>query len=116
MEIRVCPQCNKAFYASPDAECLVCSHCGHVIYDRRRKERVEKELDFNIPFKGRPLPAKLMDYSEGGLKAVYKGGLLKVDTVFDLDIGELDIHAEVKTVWTKKVSKSVYASGFKFLN
>lgn len=116
MEIRVCPKCNKAFYAAKDAESLTCTHCGHILYDRRQRARVEKRLLFRLSVKGESLPAKLMDYSDTGLRVEYDGRMLMEDTILEVDIGELNIHTAAKTVWTKRVSESVYASGMKFMN
>jgi len=120
MEIRVCPECNKAFYASSDTDMLVCTYCGHVLYDgksaKRSGKRVRKDLKFRMSVKSGTLPAKLIDYSSGGLKAVYKGSQIEADTILEVDIDELKIHTAARAIWTHRVSKDLYESGFKFLN
>lgn len=113
IEIRVCPECGKAFYAPVDR--AVCPHCRYVFLERRYKGRIKKELAFTVSLEGKKLPARLEDYSENGIKMVYKGAGLEVDTVLHVNIDEMDLHRNARAVWTKKLSKSLSSSGLKLL-
>ncbi len=115
MEIRVCPDCDKAFYALCDAIHLVCHHCGYMLMDRRVKERTTSNLDFTFTYGGKSIKARVKDYSESGLRIFYRGSSLKVDSVLDMKLDGLNIHSTAKAVWTRSVSRSLYSSGFKFI-
>ncbi len=115
MEIRVCPDCDKAFYALRDAIHLVCHHCGYMLLDRRSKERTICNLDFTFTYGGKSIRAKLKDYSESGLRILYRGRSMQVDSVLDIRLDGLSIHSAAKAVWTSSVSRSLYSSGFQFI-
>ncbi|HXI09382.1 MAG TPA: PilZ domain-containing protein [Thermodesulfobacteriota bacterium] len=115
MELRVCPECNKAFYARRAGEVVACPHCGFVLYDRRRKKRVLRELAFYFSMEGRVVQATLRDYSKDGLRIAYEGDALRPDAVIDISIDELDIHRHAQPVWSKKMSKSTVSAGLKLL-
>ncbi len=115
MEIRVCPDCDKAFYALCDAIHLVCHHCGYMLLDRRVKERTASNLDFTFTYGGKSIKARLKDYSESGLRVFYRGSALKVDSVLDIELDGLNIHSQARAVWTKNVSRSLCSSGFTFI-
>lgn len=115
MELRVCPECDKAFYAPIEEDYINCPHCGFVLLERRTSKRFSKKLDFTFTFNGNKVPAKLEDYSADGIRAHYKGQGLSVKTMLDLNIDELDIHRRAKAIWTKKLSGSISMSGFKLL-
>ena len=115
MELRVCPECNKAFYALHDSEVVACPHCGFILHDRRRNKRMHKELEFAFSAGGKTVTAKLQDYSLNGMKIAYTGAALDVESLLDIDIDEINIHGKARAVWTKKVSKSVASIGLKLL-
>jgi hypothetical protein len=115
MEIRVCPDCDKAFYALRDAIHLVCHHCGYMLLDRRSKDRTICNLDFTFTYGGKSIKARLKDYSESGLRVLYRGRSLQVDSVLDIKLDGLGIHSAAKAVWTSSASRAVYSSGFKFI-
>lgn len=115
MELRVCPECNKAFYSLHDSEVVACPHCGFILHDRRRTKRVTKEIDCCFSVEGELVRAKLQDYSKDGLRVVYSGHALGVDTVFDVEVEDLDVHRPAKAVWAKKISKSQFSVGLKLL-
>ena len=116
MEIRVCPDCDKAFYALRDTVNLVCHHCGYSLLDRRIKERTLCNLDFTFTHKDKSIKATLKDYSESGARIVYKERSLPVDSILEITLDKLRIDSPVKTVWTRSISRSLYSSGFKFIN
>lgn len=115
MEIRVCPNCGKAFYAPRDGEQVLCLHCGFLLYDRRSTGRSQKEVGVFFYLRGIRHSATLKDYSTGGAGLEYGGKGLEVDTIVDIDIEELGVHMHAITVWSRKVSGSRYASGLKYL-
>lgn len=114
MEIRVCPDCDKAFYALRDAIHLVCHHCGYMLLDRRSNDRTASNLDFTFTYRGKSIKARLKDYSESGLRILYRGRALQVESVLDIKLNKLGIHSTAKAVWTGSVSRSLYSSGFRF--
>ena len=115
MEIRICPECNKVFYALMDTESLVCYHCDFILFDCRGMSRHAADLNFTIKFLGHDVPAQLKDYSETGARIVYKGSLLSENTTLDLFIDELSIEAKAKTMWSKKIADNTYSYGLQFL-
>ncbi len=115
MEIRVCPECNKAFYALRETDTLVCHYCGFVIFDQRSRQRLLADFDFNLTLLGHNVRAKLKDYSETGARIVYKGKLISEDTVLNLVIDELGIEATAKAMWSKRIAKDTYSYGLELL-
>lgn len=115
MELRVCPECNKALYSLHDSDVVACPHCGFVLHDRRGALRIKKEINFTISLEGEDVPVKLVDYSAGGLKIVCKGRHIKTDTFLDVDIDALGIHKTAKAVWTKKAPGSSSSVGLKLV-
>lgn len=112
MELRVCPDCQKAFYSSPEGESVLCPHCGFVLLEKRLHKRTRKVLDFFFSYHGKKHGARLEDYSDSGVRAVYTGPGVDPDTVLEFDIDELDIHGKVRAVWTRELGKSRAESGF----
>lgn len=115
MEIRVCPECDRAFYSLPDSDVVACTHCGFIAFDRRGAKRVHKEVDCRFLLEGRLVRARLQDYSAGGLRMVYTGEALKADTVLDVEVEGLDVHRTAKTVWSMKISKHSVSAGLRLL-
>jgi DNA-directed RNA polymerase subunit RPC12/RpoP len=116
MEIRVCPDCDKAFYALRDVIHLVCHHCGYSLLDRRIKERTLCNLDFTFTYKSKNIKATLKDYSESGARIVYKERSLPVDSILKVTLDKLNTDSPAITVWTRSISRSLYSSGFKFIS
>jgi len=115
MELRVCPECRKAFYAPPEGTHLLCPHCGFALLDRRDETRTIKDVDFHLVLGSTEIQARLKDLSRGGFRAEYSGRSLELDALLRVDIEGLGIHQTARTVWSKRISKSRYSSGFKFL-
>ncbi len=117
MGIRVCPWCTKAFYTQRDVGYTICPHCEHILHDERKEARVKKSIDFTFRVKGVNRPAKTVDYSKDGIRIVYKGEILPVDTVIKIKINELNINRKAKVVWIKEINnisrkvKVVYIKG-----
>lgn len=115
MEIRVCPKCDRAFYAPVDGERVLCMHCGYVLFDRRSTVREQRRIDVFFYLKGVRRSARLKDYSSTGAGVEYDGTAIEVDAVIDVDIKELGVHMHAITVWSKKVDDARCASGLKYL-
>ena len=111
--LRVCPRCLKAFYAHAGQD-IACPKCGYVFFERRYGDRVGLEFDFVITLQGRTIAARLKDYSDGGIKMVYKGAAIGKDTVVDLDIEEIGLHQRAKAVWSGSLHGST-STGLAFL-
>ncbi|MBI5235093.1 MAG: PilZ domain-containing protein [Deltaproteobacteria bacterium] len=107
MEIRICPKCGKVFYALINAECLICHHCNHLLYDQRAAERIPVSVDFIFHRKSAQVSATLEDYSATGVRIAYSGKALEIDAVIGLDIVDIEqlaIDMTAKTVWTKRLA------------
>lgn len=115
MELRVCPECDRAFYSLHDSDMVTCIHCGFIVYDRRGPKRVHKAFDCRFLLEGRLVRARLQDYSTNGLRMVYTGQALKADTVLDVEVEGLDVHRLAKIVWSKKLSKGSVSAGLRLL-
>lgn len=115
MEIRVCPECDKAFYSPRVSDVVACSHCGFIMFDRRGSKRVHKEFDCRFLLDGQVVSARLQDYSADGLRMVYTGKALKADTVLDVEVEGLDVHRPARTVWSMKISRHSASAGLRLL-
>jgi len=117
VELRVCPECNKAFYKGLDREYAMCSHCRYVLWDQRGEKRTEREIETSFLFEGRELPVKVTDFSASGLQVVFADPLeLPPDrAVMDVNVDELGLHRPAETVWLKKTDQEVAVAGLKFM-
>ncbi len=114
IEIRICPECGKAFYKPEEAVEVACPHCTFFFLDRRGGERVHCELDLSY-YAGRQKGiAVLKDYSDYGARIMYEGRALAVDDEVSVDIGRLGVRARGRAVWTERVSGKRALSGLKF--
>lgn len=105
-----------------------CSHCGYIALkrvrrsaallsdDKRRQARVETYVDFTFSIGGVMKKAKMIDYSEGGVRIVYHGEPVPVNSVLDLNINKPDTQGATRAVWTKKLSITMNSTGLKFKN
>ncbi len=115
MDIRVCPECGKAFYAAPSAAPLSCAFCACFFEDTRRARRIRKEADLTFRFKDRSYQARLKDYSEGGLRMLYAGKMLRAGSVVHVEIDRENISELAVAVWSRNVSPAVFSIGLKRL-
>ncbi|MBI5237807.1 MAG: PilZ domain-containing protein [Deltaproteobacteria bacterium] len=126
MDIRVCPECGKAFYAAVSSAPLSCAFCACFFEDKRRDKRTRKETGLIFRFMDRNYRARLKDYSENGFRFLYAGKMLKAGSVVEVKIatppcppltrGGLRGGSECAVaVWSKKVSPAVFSSGLKRL-
>jgi hypothetical protein len=115
MEIRVCPECNKAYYTAAVEYRPPCPHCGHVLLDRRTQERTITAKDLSFFIEGTERSATLIDLSKDGGKIIYDGESFPANTTLDINIDELNIHRTARAVWTKELTGSKVTAGLKFL-
>lgn len=114
MQLRVCPQCYKAFYISRERDAIACQHCGHIFSERRRFGRVRDEFEIILKFNGSEISARAIDYSEAGAGIIYSGDSLEADTILDINIG-MDVRRPARMVWSRQVSRSLVSAGLKLL-
>lgn len=115
MEIRLCPECNKAFYANYDNEFSSCPFCGYVLYDRRHKDRVPVDVPFIFLRDGQRVTARAKDYSRTGVRIVYRGSPLEISSKVSLNIDSLPVSNGVAVaVWSRRISKTMSSAGFTF--
>lgn len=115
MEIRVCPECKKVFFACSEADILMCHHCGHILLDRRDAERISSDMDLTFRINSDEVSARLVDYSERGLKITYRGRILSTESEININIEELNLKGRARTVWTRRHSKNTHSSGLQIL-
>jgi len=115
IEHRICPRCIKVFFAFTEAESLACPYCGYVLLDRRAMDRIEAGMDVVFTLGEEKIPARLQNYSDGGVRIVYSGAPLKEDIVLGVDIDGIEVHGYARAVWSKQVSGTTYTSGLKLI-
>ncbi len=115
MELRICPECNLAFYAPVKREFLHCSHCSHPIRDRRRSSRTSGTFSVTFSMEGTTYEASVTDRSTGGARIRYYGPPLPVDSVVRLDFYELGVQKLARTVWSEVSGRGRAAAGLRFL-
>lgn len=113
--IRVCPECEKAFYAAKSPAPLSCALCACFFEDKRRSRRTRKEAGLTFRFMERSCPARLKDYSENGLRMLYAGKMLKAGSVVEVELCAENIRECAVAVWSRKLSPEVFSSGLKRL-
>jgi len=113
IELRICPRCNKVFYANSKESSPPCTHCGYVLISRC-EERKKASLDSAFTIKGKKKGVTIKDYSYSGVMVVYVGELIPVNESFLCEINELNINKIAKTVWSKKINQSISATGLCF--
>ena len=114
IEIRVCPECDKVFYFDSKEGSPPCPHCGH-FFNKRRKERVKTMVGFTFYFDGSVRSATIEDYSSDGAMITYIGETLPLDSIVDVNVDELNLRRPARAVWSKKIDRSVAATGLMFL-
>ncbi len=117
VELRVCPECNKAFFKGLDRGYAICSHCRYVLWDQRGEERTEGEIEASFFIEGREVPARVTDFSPSGLKVVFASLLepLPDSAILDVNVDELGLHQPAKRVWQAKAGNKAVAAGLKLL-
>lgn len=113
--IRVCPECEKAFYAAVSTVPLSCALCACFFEDKRRSRRTRKEAGLTFWFMERSRAARLKDYSENGLRMLYAGKMLKAGSVVEVELGAENIRECAVAVWSRKLSPAISSSGLKRL-
>jgi len=113
IELRICPRCNKVFYANSKESSPPCTHCGYVLINRFNA-RQESSFDLTLLINGRKKAVTVKDYSADGAMIVYVGDLIPVNTDFFCEITELNVKKMAKAVWSKKINQSISAAGLKF--
>lgn len=114
IEVRVCPECRKAFYKPEEAADVTCPHCSFFLLDRRGNGRVQCELDLTYSAGREKGRAVLKDYSEYGARIMYEGRALTSEDEVSVDIEGLGVRARGKAVWTERVSGRKALSGLRF--
>lgn len=115
MNLRICPECSKAFFMSLLDSPARCPHCGVFLADRRTRKRERKVCPATFSIKGYILRAKTTDYSGRGAGIIFVGRNLEKGTVIDVTIGELIIKKPARMVWAKKGSGSIISAGIEIL-
>lgn len=112
--IRICPNCKRAFY-SLGGEDAVCSFCGTPVTERRGGDRFASRVQFLLNMLDRPVPAKVEDYSESGIRLAYAGKPLGINSIIDLDISELALRVRARAVWSRALKGNLSYTGFTFI-
>jgi len=115
MRLRICPECQKAFFMPFGAERTGCPHCGVYFTDRRASKRVKREFGLRISFNGSVYTARSADLSDNGACVLFSGRQTDADAILDVNIGELRYFRRAAIVWTRQLSKTLAAAGLKLL-
>lgn len=115
MRLRICPECQKAFFMSFDANPTRCPHCGVYFMDRRASKRIRQELNLSISFNGSVYAAKTADLSDNGACVLFTGWQPDTDSVLDVNIEDLRLFRQAVMVWARRLSKPLVAAGLKLL-
>ena len=113
IELRICPRCNKVFYANSKESSPPCTHCGYVLINRC-EGRKETSLDSTFTINGKKKGVTIKDYSINGAMIVYVGDIIPVNAFFLCEIDDLNINRRAETVWSKKINPSISATGLRF--
>jgi len=114
MEERICPVCNKVFYAPKDSNLLRCTFCDNVVFEGRTVKRVSGDLDFFMVVGNRRVKVRLRDFSSEGLGIDLERMPIKADSVMHVGIKELGIESDVRVVWIRE-SGHIMSCGLKML-
>jgi hypothetical protein len=113
VELRICPQCECAFYVAENDYSPICPHCGYVFVERG-EERNMTSVEAMIYLRNRFKSGTVRDLSERGAMIVYLGNLLPVNSSFLIKINEMNLHRKAKVIWAKKIDQSLNATGVCF--
>ncbi|HBG46035.1 MAG TPA: hypothetical protein DDW94_03505 [Deltaproteobacteria bacterium] len=113
--IRICPECSKAFYVQIGTERARCPHCGVFFTERRRSRRAKMEFVMKLSVSGTIFTARTTDLTYDGAGILLKGTTIEKDTLLDVNIEELMMGWQARTVWARRVSGSVVSAGLKLL-
>lgn len=112
--IRVCPQCERAFY-SLDEDDAACTYCGTPVTERRGGGRVRTKVRFLCNMIDHLVPAKVEDYSRTGIKLAYTGQPIDINSIVELDISELALKVKARAVWSRTMKGNRSFTGFAFI-
>lgn len=113
VELRICPRCNKVFYVNTRESSPPCVHCRYVLINRRR-ERKSTFIDFIFTINSKKKGVTLKNYSDHGAMIVYMGELLPLNSTFMFEAHELNIKKKAEIIWSRKINRTMNATGLKF--
>lgn len=112
--IRVCPRCEKAFYAL-GTQGATCSFCGKPVTERRGGDRIRTKVRFLANMIDSLVSARVEDYSLTGIKLAYQGRALDANAIVELDISELALKVKARAVWSRTLEGDRSYTGFAFI-
>lgn len=116
MDMRICPDCNKAFYFLENQKPYSCTHCGYFFVDKRQHKRIERTADCVFFTDGLKLDGVTKDYSFGGACIEYTGEPIARDTTVQFESNMLGLHLSAKSVWTVNRPSKGVLMGLRFLS
>ncbi len=116
MDMRICPDCNKAFYYLKDKEPSSCTHCGYFFGNKRQFKRIDKRADCVFTYEGIKHDGLTKDYSLGGACIEFAGEPIREDASLDFKSDMLGLHASAKAVWSLMSPSKGILMGLKFLS
>lgn len=77
---------------------------------------MKKEMDLLLSVNGSVYKALTTDFSESGAGIVLNGSTsLETDSMLDVCIEELNLRKQARTVWARRVTRSLTSAGLKLL-
>lgn len=116
MDMRICPDCNKAFYFLKDQKPYSCTHCGYFFVDKRQHKRIEKSAGCVFIYEGIKREGVTKDYSFGGACIEFIGEPISEDTFLDFESNTLGLHVPARAVWSVSMPSKGILMGLKFLS
>ncbi len=114
MELRICPECKKTFFTD-GGSFIACPGCEYVLYDGRSQKRVMKKLDVVLYADDAAFSGSTIDVSEGGVKIIYDGRLVDVNSKLKLHVETMSPWRNASVVWAKRCNDVKIMAGLKFL-
>lgn len=116
MDMRICPDCNKAFYFLKEKEPSSCMHCGYFFGNTRQHKRIVKVAGCVFTYEGTKHDAVTKDYSLTGACIEFIGEPISKEASIDFESDMLGLRGPAKAVWSASSPSKGVLMGLQFLS